>query len=103
MTVVNWCYHQFEKDQQPYSYFFFSISHLPLSFFPSFAFKNSVLSVNATMETSSVAKGKERGIEGGGRARTRGEIKMEVCVGSTMGYGVVITLPDGAERSQGWR
>lgn len=31
------------------------------------------------METSCVAGGEERGIEGGGRARTRGKIKMEVC------------------------
>lgn len=31
------------------------------------------------METSCMAKGKERGIEGGGKARTRGKIKMEVC------------------------
>lgn len=38
-----------------------------------------MLSVNATMETSCMAKGKERGIEGGGKARTRGKIKMEVC------------------------
>lgn len=59
---------------KPYSFFFFS-SHLPLSFFPSYAFNSSVLSVNATMETSCVAKG----IAGGGRARTRGKIKMEVC------------------------
>ncbi len=50
------------------------------------------------METSYVAGGGERGIEGGGRAEQGVKSKWR-CVGSTKGYGVVITLPDGAGRT----